>query len=93
MATERGNKALVGKLIEKKADLNLRDAAGDTALIIAARRGNDSDEEIAEMLIEAGAKLDLKNKEGHSALFFAAKGNHFNIARMLVGKGAKTEID
>lgn len=53
---------LVAFLISQKADLDALDDDGDSALIIAARRGS-----CGAMLIEAGADRTIKNKAGVTA--------------------------
>lgn len=51
--------------IEGGLPLDGQDSEGDTALMQAARRGND---ELVDMLIKAGASLTLRNSFGKTAL-------------------------
>lgn len=46
-------------MLLEKADVNVRDQHGETALMKAAHRGNTR---LMKMLLEKGAKADLKNK-------------------------------
>ena len=55
----------VRALIAAGADVNARDAEGNTPLMCAALLGN---EEMIRILLEAGAQTDLTNKEGDIAL-------------------------
>ena len=51
-----------------KLELDLANADGRTALMIAARRGHAN---LVELLLELGAKPDLKDAEGNTALNMA----------------------
>lgn len=59
---------LVEKLIQHPSELasiiNVRDSAGDTALIIAARVGN---KKVVRLLMDAGADSKIRNKAGRNA--------------------------
>lgn len=72
-------------LEEKKADPNIGDSWGDTALIYAARHGNN---EISQLLIEHKAEVNKPNVWGRTALYFAAYNNHFNTVSLLIKQGA-----
>lgn len=81
-ATFFGQLDAVQFLIEKKADVNHRDAAGSTALIYAA----GFHPEIAAALIKAGADVDIKNYDGFTALL---KERNPEIKKLLKDAGAK----
>eukprot|EP00434_Breviolum_minutum_P032768 symbB.v1.2.028979.t1/scaffold2981.1/size65978/4 len=72
---------IVKELINAKADLNLKDKNGDTALMWAAKKGH---REIVKELISAKADLNLKDKDGNTALILAAKKGHTGIVRELL---------
>lgn len=55
-----GNKEVVEKLIERRANVDIQDNDGWSALMVASQRGHI---EIVRPLIYAGAIPDLKNKE------------------------------
>ena len=63
-----GNKVIIEKLIDKKADLDQTDTQGKTALIYAAFNNNT---EIVQMLLKAGANKKLADKENRTALDYA----------------------
>ena len=52
-------------LLEKGADLNIRDQNGNTPLAVILHEGDGANEEIvlARMLLEAGAEPDMTDKE------------------------------
>jgi ankyrin repeat protein len=76
----------VKELIASRADLNLQDEGGNTALHVASRWGHL---EIVEELITAGSKLYLKNKYGWTALMYACNFNYLHIVGPLWKKTQK----
>ena len=56
-AAERGRERVVTYLLEKRADVNIADGLGWTALHLAAREGHLS---VVKLLVKHGAKLDAK---------------------------------
>lgn len=67
-AAVKGNKEIVQVLLENRANPNITDPSGTTALIYATIF---KQYEIVEMLIKASAVLDLKDIRGHSAVDYA----------------------
>jgi ankyrin repeat protein len=53
--------------VEAGANLNLRNFAGSTALIMASQYGKSA---AAQYLVEHGASIDAKDKHGFNALSF-----------------------
>ncbi|EFO87528.1 hypothetical protein CRE_19589 [Caenorhabditis remanei] len=74
-------------LIEAGADPNASpvQATKDTALTIAAEKGNDK---FVEMLLDHDAAIDARNKKGCSALWLACNNGHLSTAEVLITKGA-----
>ena len=75
-------------LISHKADLNVRDQAGRTALMWAIRKYH---KDIATLLVEKGADLNVKDKNGWSALIWAilfsdCERNYTDIIELLIEK-------
>ncbi|HXJ72932.1 MAG TPA: ankyrin repeat domain-containing protein, partial [Candidatus Dormibacteraeota bacterium] len=71
-------------LLERGADVNLRDNAGNTALCLAAQLG---DRQMAELLIERNANVNLENQK-NTALLVAANNGFKSIVELLLAKGA-----
>ena len=69
--------AVMGALLEARADANAIDNAGWTALMWAAGKGRDV---AVYMLIEAGAVVDVRNSDGRSALHLAAYEGAIRLA-------------
>ena len=66
---QQGHEAVVRLLLEAHASVDVQDAMGVTALMVAAKQGHHA---VARLLLEVGASLDLKDLQGHTALSFAA---------------------
>ena len=69
MATYLDQINIVKELLEKGADVNRQDAAGNTALMGVCFKGNA---EIADLLIQGGATINLQNANQSTALIFAS---------------------
>jgi uncharacterized protein len=87
-AVMKGDTAAVRKLLLAKADVNVAQVDGATALHWAVYR---DDVEAADMLLKAGAKVKAANREGTTPLFMASLyGNPAMIERLLkAGADAK----
>eukprot|EP00811_Abedinium_folium_P002335 NODE_1213_length_2559_cov_4.817434.p1 GENE.NODE_1213_length_2559_cov_4.817434~~NODE_1213_length_2559_cov_4.817434.p1 ORF type:complete len:834 (-),score=313.21 NODE_1213_length_2559_cov_4.817434:57-2480(-) len=59
-----GHKEMLEMLIQARADINVKDALGQTALMMAARAGNN---EMTKLLLEAGADATEEDALGRSA--------------------------
>lgn len=56
---EENSSDIIADLVEAKADPNIRDKTGRTALWYAAKLGNTS---VVEMLLESGATMDVRDE-------------------------------
>jgi uncharacterized protein len=72
-------------LAHPKININTPNKAGETALMLAALRGN---EEWLRRLLEQGAQV---NRAGWTALHYAASGAATNLVALLLDKGADIE--
>jgi len=70
-----------------KTDVNRLNLAGESALMIAALKGNLP---LAEKLIRKGADI---NKTGWSALHYAASGGHSPVIRLLLDNHAYIDAE
>jgi ankyrin repeat protein len=66
-------------------DLEARDGDGNTALMLAARGGN---EELVSWLLRRGAVVEQENQSGARALSYAAARGHSAVVRTLLERGA-----
>lgn len=77
---------VVAELIKQRGiKLDARNAAGDSALMLASLRGYG---EIVELLLNAGAQF---NHEGWNPLLYAAFEGRMGIVEMLLAKGANPD--
>ena len=67
-AVMSGNLSIIDKLISLKADLNLKDVQGKTALIYAVFFNKN---DIVKSLLKAGADKKITDNEGRAALDYA----------------------
>jgi ankyrin repeat protein len=79
LATERNQKELVKKYLEKGAKTETTNKNGQTAIFLA------KDPQILEMLLAAKANIDHTDSKGNTALTYADKPEN---ARLLLEKGA-----
>jgi cytohesin len=84
-AVMRGDKAAVRTLVEQKADVNIPQADGATALHWAVFR---SDKELVDLLIKAKANPKAANREGATPLWLASVNGDAPIVAALLNAGA-----
>jgi len=84
-SAQYGDIKLVQEALDNKADINIQDGVGDTALMWAVVYG---DETTVKLLLEAGASLDLKNFASKTALDLA---KIVSIELMIENEPAKRE--
>jgi len=84
-ASYNGYTEIVRILLEKGADVNVMDSAGNNSLILASYSGN---EQIVEMLTRNGANVNQKDADERTPLIIAAKQGYKSIVSMLIAKGA-----
>ena len=84
-AAKEGNFAAVKALIAQKADVNIAEPDGMTALHWAVRA---NDLPAVQMLIRAGANVNAASRYGMTALLFAAQNGDPTIVAALVKAGA-----
>jgi ankyrin repeat protein len=85
----RDNKKATERLLALGANVNLRDADGDTALHGAAETGNV---EIMRLLLDKRADPNTRNKEGGTPLMWAAVFGNDDAARLLLSRGANASL-
>jgi ankyrin repeat protein len=73
LAAMRGNRTLMRMLIEVGADVNARDAQGNSVLMWAAYGSETGDVRIADLLLAAGADPSVRNRTGESAVTWAKR--------------------
>lgn len=87
VAAEHGSqdRDVLGFLVQRGANLETRNAAGDTPLLIAVRR---NDRVLVRHLLDRGADPFVTDTSGQSALAIAEAMKHEDVARLLRRQGA-----
>jgi hypothetical protein len=67
------------------ADVNIKDVAGNTPLIVACQNGHSS---LCQYLVEQGANLNAANRKGNTALHYCFAFGFEDIANYLISQGA-----
>ena len=84
-ASIRGFTDIVKELLNEKADINLKDYGGQTALHCAAGCGNG---EMVQLLLnwKPGVDVEIKDEEGRTALHCAAGNGSEKVVQLLLDK-------
>jgi ankyrin repeat protein len=91
MAVEGEQESIVQLLLAAKADTNVKDDTGTTALHLAATKGYAS---IARLLLGAKADVNIRDKWGHTALHYANNSDmHESIVGLLLKAGADVDAE
>jgi ankyrin repeat protein len=88
-ATSSGDLMQIRVLLAGGQNVNDRDEHGQTALMNAARSGQ---EEIVQVLVDAGADLNVTAKYNLTALMLAIINGHCAIAELLIRAGADARV-
>jgi ankyrin repeat protein len=75
-------------MLENGVDVNSKDAQGDTALHLAACKGDD---EAVELLLEFRADYTALNEGGHRPIHLATRGDHHRVVQRLFDKHIDTK--
>lgn len=86
---EYENLEMIKYLLEKGADINVKNEDGSTALMTASMYGNL---EIIKYLIENGADINSKDNDDSTALIYASKWGNLETVEYLVKNGADINI-
>jgi ankyrin repeat protein len=84
-AAKSGNAAAVVSLVQQKADVNVPEADGTTAISWAVRQ---NDVELVDRLIRAGANVKAANRYGVTPLYLAAINGSPDVILKLLKAGA-----
>jgi len=89
-AASKGKLEIVDLLIANGADVNSADDRGSTPLHRAASQGHDK--VVATLLKSEELNVNVPDKEGNTALHLACEEGRENSCRLLMQKGARTDV-
>jgi uncharacterized protein len=90
MACANGNAAIIERLLTAGADVNATSAAGETALMTAARTGKV---DAISVLLRRGANVNARESaDGQTALMWAAARNNAGAVKALIEAGAQVDL-
>jgi ankyrin repeat protein len=84
-----GSTAVLRRLIQLGADVNVQDQGGRSPLIVAVLMNRV---EAVGLLLAAGADVNRQDRHGATALFYAADAGLFELAKLLLNRGADPEL-
>jgi ankyrin repeat protein len=85
IVAKRGDMTYLNYLLSRGADPNMKDALGNTPLMIAA---NNSGAGLIEILVKHGANVNLGNNSGETPLIRAVQLRDLSMVRVLLAAGA-----
>ena len=88
VALRRGHVAVAQLLLEHGADVDARDDAGFTPLLLASREGHAA---LVRILFEHGADTEARDNDKRTSLFLAVEDDHVETVHILLEHGADTE--
>lgn len=87
-ALKRGHTVTAAILLNAGSDVNARDRLGLTPLLVACGKPSIGFRTITESLIRKGADINVRDPLGNTPLILAISGGMFDIAAMLLERGA-----
>lgn len=82
---------VVKLLLDRGADVKLRDNEGNTALLLAIEVRNESPD-IVRLLLGHGVEINAQNSKGESALMVAAERRESEMVQLLIDRGADLSL-
>lgn len=89
-AARTGDVELLRPMLDAGMPVELKDAKGNTLLMLAAYHGNG---EAVDLLLSKGAEPDARNDRGQTPLAGVAFKGHLEVAKRLIEAGADPSAD
>lgn len=88
-AAYNGDEEVAADLVERGADLEVKDEDGQTPLMYAANAGRTA---IVGLLLDRGADVDARDRQGSTPIMFAAQHGHTETVRRLLEAGPDLDV-
>lgn len=88
-AVAQGNEWAVNRLLEAKADVNAKDAEGNSPIMIALE---ESHLNLVPLLLRDNTDLDAQNEDGVSALHFAVSTGNLDTVKTLLKRKPQLQV-
>ena len=88
-AAWKGDLKQVQELLDRGANVNVKNAHGETALMRSAGMGHWA---VVKLLLDRGADVNVKDRRGDTALLLASSGRRPEIVKLLLDKGAQANV-
>ncbi|KAL1521377.1 hypothetical protein AB1Y20_021043 [Prymnesium parvum] len=89
LAAECGSTECLALLLDRRADVNLKDRVGRCALVHAAMYGHT--DAVRTLLAAPGAAADVRTAKQETALHWAARNGHVKVVAELLNAGASVD--
>ena len=93
IAAQRGRHNVIEYLLDRGADINRKNNAGNTPLMYAVRETRTDRINTCIFLVNKGADIGITDNKDKSALDYAYEYERFTIVNFLLSKGAKDNMD
>ena len=88
-ASEAGDEARVGELIQAGADVHSKNPGGNNGLILSSQEGHDK---IVKMFLESGVGVNTRSFYERTPLMLAVKEGHYTTAKLLLDNKADPDL-
>ena len=89
-AVREGNTRLITFILKSGVDVNSKDIAGESALIVAAREGKT---EVVKTLLDNDADPEIRDKSDRKPVIHAIQQGHLDTLEVLLEKGASPNAE
>ena len=89
IASEHGHLQVVEILLRNRANVDLQNSDGNTALMIASEHGHL---QVVEILLRNRANVDLQDSYGSTALMYASEHGHLQVVEILLRNLANVDL-
>ena len=90
LVRNEGSVVEIQELIDQSADVNAKNVYGETAFMLAVKRGQLA---VCKVLIENDADLNIRAEDGKTAIIWAVVTAHLAMCKLLIENGADVNVN